>query len=127
MERNLIIAFKMMIILIFSMMAIMVNASLVYASGEVIDPDDYKPDSQIAAQNADELKRIGNIIIGSVRVVGSIASIIVLIVLGIKYMMGGIEEKAQFKKTMGPYIVGAVMVFAIVNILGIVVEFAQQI
>ena len=33
-------------------------------------------------------------------------------VLGIKYMMGSAEEKAEYKKTFIPYIIGAVLLFA---------------
>ncbi len=44
-------------------------------------------------------------IIGVVQTVGSLMSIICLIVLGIKYMMGSVEEKAEYKKTLMPYFI----------------------
>ena len=34
-------------------------------------------------------------------------------------MMGSVEEKAEYKKTMMPYIIGAFMLFGITNLLGI--------
>lgn len=61
-----------------------------------------------------------NVIIGVIQTVGSIVSVICLIVLGVKYMMGSVEEKAEYKKTLMPYMLGALMVFGISNILGIV-------
>ena len=67
------------------------------------------------AQNVNgtnEIVGIGGQIIGILQTVGVILSIIILIVLGIKYMMGSAEEKAEYKKTMIPYIVGAVFIFA---------------
>ena len=65
-----------------------------------------------SAQGTDEIQSVGNSIIGILQVVGIVLSVIVLIVLGIKYMMGSAEEKAEYKKTMMPYIVGAALIFA---------------
>ena len=60
----------------------------------------------------------------SVLTAGGIAiSVIVLIVLGIKYMMGSVEEKAEYKKTLMPYIIGAGLVFAASVIASAVVTF----
>lgn len=65
------------------------------------------------------LERVGNFI-GVVQVVASILSIICLIVLGIQYMMGSVEQKAEYKKTLFPYMLGAIMVFGIGNLLSII-------
>ena len=55
-----------------------------------------------------------------IQIVGSLVAIIALIVLGVKYMMGTIEENAEYKKTLLPYFIGAMMVFGISNLLEIV-------
>lgn len=44
------------------------------------------------------LKTTGNKTITILSVIGSLISVIVLIVLGIKYMLGSTEEKAEYKK-----------------------------
>lgn len=82
-----------------------------------ISPDSYKPG---AMQNADKVKNIGNNIIGIIQFLGSFVSVITLVILGIKYMLGSVEEKAEYKKTMWPYLLGAIMIFGITNILPIV-------
>ena len=69
---------------------------------------------------------IGNKIIGVLQLFGSILSVIVLIVLGIKYMLGSVEERAQYKESMMPYIIGAVLIFGIVNILAIIEDIMAQ-
>lgn len=74
-----------------------------------------------------ELQKIGSTVVGIIRGVGIIASVATLIVLGIKYMTGSVEEKAQYKKTMMPYLIGAFMVFSITFFLSIVIEIAKQI
>ena len=60
----------------------------------------------------DTYVNVGNSVIGIIQVVGIIISVVCLMVLGIKYMMGSAEEKAEYKKTFIPYIVGAVVLFA---------------
>lgn len=80
------------------------------------NPDSYKPSDM---KNADKVKDKGNKIIGVVQFIGTFVSIFSLIVIGIKYMMGSVEEKAEYKKTMMPYIIGAFMLFGITNLLGI--------
>ncbi len=70
---------------------------------------------------------IGNNILGIIRVVGTVIAVGVLMVIGIKYMMGSAEEKAEYKKTMLPYLIGAVILFAAVNIASYVVGIANSI
>lgn len=57
--------------------------------------------------------------LGFFQMAGSIISVICLVVMGVKYMMGSVEEKAEYKKTLPPYIIGAFMVFAISNLLDV--------
>mgnify|MGYP004492395755 CR=1 FL=1 len=83
-------------------------------------PGDWKPSSTNTVKNADKLESIGNKVVGVLKVVGSIISVIALIILGIKYIFGSIEERAEYKKTMKPYLIGALMVFAITTLLGII-------
>ena len=64
------------------------------------------------------LKATGNKTITILSVIGSLISVIVLIVLVIKYMLGSTEEKAEYKKSMLPYVIGAVSVFASSAIAG---------
>ena len=63
-------------------------------------------------------------ILGVVQTVGSVISIICLIVLGIKYMMGSVEEKANYKKTLLPYVLGAIMVLGISNFINVIYKIA---
>ena len=76
------------------------------------------------------MTNLGGKIIGTIQVLGIIIAIVVLLVLGIKYMVGSAEEKAEYKKTMMPYVVGALLIFAastIVNILyGVIIGAASS-
>ena len=87
------------------------------------DPTNYQGDNSVTTDKIDSL---GNQIITIVSTIGSIASVVVLIVLGIKYMMGSAEEKAEYKKTLLPYVIGAVLIFAASTIAGVVFNFASS-
>lgn len=58
-----------------------------------------------------DIQTLGGKILGILQTVGIVLSVIILVILGIKYMMGSPEEKAEYKKTMIPYLVGAVLIF----------------
>ena len=76
--------------------------------------------------SADKVTDFGGTIIGVLQVAGTIAAIVVLMVIGIKYMMGSAEEKAEYKKVMVPYIIGAVLLFAAPNIVRVVYDLAKN-
>lgn len=86
------------------------------------NPDEYEPKANSKTDNIQFVKR-ANVVIGILQFVGTAISVITLMTLGIRYMLAGIQEKALYKETMGPYLIGAVMVFAIPNIIAIVYDF----
>ena len=59
-------------------------------------------------------------ILGIIQVIGSITSIIVLIIIGIKYVSLSIEERVQYRKSMVPYIIGCFLVFSTSNIVNFI-------
>lgn len=77
------------------------------------------------AQN--DVTKIGNQLIGIITTVGVVVAVIILLVLGIKYMMGSASAKAEYKETMIPYLVGAILIFGASAITKVVVGLAQGI
>ena len=78
-----------------------------------------------ATVNVSKIGEVGANIAAVIRNAGIVLAVIILMVLGIKYMMGSAQEKAEYKKTMIPYIVGAVLLFAAAGIAQMVISFAQ--
>ena len=74
-----------------------------------------------------EIEKMGNAIIKVISTVGAVIAVIVLMIIGVKYMMGSAEEKADYKGALVPYIVGAFLLFGICSILKIVQTFGTQI
>lgn len=54
-----------------------------------------------------------NKIAGTLTAIGIVTSVVGLIAIGLKYMMGSVEERADYKKTLIPYIVGCLLVFTV--------------
>ena len=77
--------------------------------------------------NTGKITSLGSQIIGIVTTIGSVVAVLVLVVLGVKYMKGSAEEKAEYKKTLMPYVIGAVLVFAASTIAGVIFSFSQNI
>ena len=48
--------------------------------------------------------------------IGIILSVIILAILGIKYILGSVEEKAEYKNDIIPYLIGAALLFGISTI-----------
>ena len=68
---------------------------------------------------------LGKTIVTIMQTVGIVVAVVVLLILGIKYLMGSAEEKAEYKKTMIPYVVGAVLIFAATTIVNVVYQLAN--
>ena len=108
---------KIASILLIVVMTIMVSVT----SFAVVQPNQIKaPDS---VTGSDEIVNVGNTMVGILQTVGIILSVVMLIILGIKYMMGSAEEKAEYKKTMIPYVVGAALIFAASALAQVVYQF----
>ena len=71
--------------------------------------------------------KMGNTILTIITNVAMVLAVVILAFLGVKYMMGSPEEKSEYKKSLFPYAVGAIIVFAASAIGRAVVQFAQNI
>ena len=119
---------KMLSIILVVAMMLTIGLSTVSMAGEGETADKTQLVGDLFNQNAEGTEGITNVggqIVDMITTVAIIVAVIVLLVLGIKYMMGSAAEKAEYKKTMIPYLVGAVLVFgaaaiakAIINISG---------
>ena len=69
---------------------------------------------------------MGEKILGVIQVCGSVISVIMLAVIGIRYMIGSLEEKAKYKESLLPYIIGCVLVFGISNIASVIYKIAKN-
>ena len=101
------------------------SLSVVYGQG-TIDPNTItKPPALTTGDTQTAVAKISPVI-GYISGIGMAVSVITLIILGIKYMVGSIEEKAEYKKSMIPYLIGVFFVFAISTIVSIIMQFSKE-
>jgi type IV secretory pathway VirB2 component (pilin) len=77
------------------------------------------------ATGTTEIQSFGENIMGVLTTVGVVIAVVILIILGIKYMMGSASEKAEYKKTMIPYIIGAACIFLAPTIANMLYSFLK--
>ncbi len=85
--------------------------------------DDYKGTN--ATSNA-LVSKAGKIL-GVIQVIGVVISVVMLIAIGIKYMVGSVEEKAEYKSSLKPYIIGTFVLFTGTMIPNIIFKIMQSI
>ena len=109
---------KKIIILVIALITfIMIGTTI---SNATINPNDFIP--TIGPEDAGDAIGIAQKIISAINIVGTIISVVVIIALGIKYMAGSIEERAEYKKTMVPILIGAILLFGTSWILKIIYD-----
>lgn len=107
------------IFLAISILIIISNSNICLALGDVAeDWGNYKPTIQ-SSKSLDE--KVGTIL-SVIRTIGIITSIGTLMGIGIKFMLGSAEEKANYKQALIPWLIGAIMVFAITTIPSIIFD-----
>ena len=116
---------KIVNILLVAMMLVMTFSTVVMAAPKADDIIG-KMDGATGG-DSDKIATLGGNIVNILTTVGIVIAVIVLLILGIKYMMGSASEKAEYKKTMIPYLVGAVLVFGASAIAKAVVSMSNTI
>lgn len=117
-SKLLIISILMIILVSFGMMTV-VNAT---SSADKVN-DLFTGGSA----NVTGINTVGKNIVSVITTIGIIVAVIVLLILGIKYMMGSASEKAEYKKTMIPYLVGAVLIFGASAIAKAIIAMSETI
>lgn len=113
------------ILLMVLMVVAMLSTSAFASSWDNIDTDMFANTKDESGATGSATNLIGAII-SIVQVVGMGVAIIMLIVMAIKYISAAPSEKAEIKKGMTIYIVGAIVLFAASGILGIIKNFASS-
>ena len=98
------------ITIIMMTLLLVILPNFTYADTDTLglgDLDSYRGTSE----ESTELNSMAGEILGVIRTVGTILSVVMLMAIGIKYMVGSVEERADHKKTLVPYVIGAGILF----------------
>ena len=107
------------IVLLISMLLLIFGSCTVYAAGftdPVENPGFWEP----TIEDDSALTSKAGTVLYIINIIGVIVSVIVLAILGIKYMLGSLEEKAEYKKSMPTYLIGIFLLAASASIPNII-------
>ncbi len=85
----------------------------------VKNPNAYNPTPPGQNSYNDLFNGVGNVL-GMLQNIGIVVSVISIMILGIKYMIGSVDEKAEYKKTMFPIVIGIILITSIITIINII-------
>ncbi len=96
-----------------------------YASPDIIDPNKVINGTQnieTPSQMTDRVKTV----LGIIQLIGSVFAVVTILLIGIKYITGSVESKAEYKKVMIPYLVGAILLFCTTNLVPLIYNMIQS-
>lgn len=121
---------KVLKFITIALMAALVVAAIV-SPALARDPSSIDTQTYVSAEDetgaASSAQRIVGTLIDVFQVVGVGVAIIMLVMLAIKYLSAAPNEKAEIKKSVSIYVLGAVLLFAAAGVLEIVQAFAQNV
>lgn len=111
---------KIIAVLLIAIALITLSTTIVRATTgfEAIEP---KP----AGTAGEKVTNTAGQILTIVRIVGMAVAVIMLTILGIKYVVASPNEKADYKKGMIVYVVGAVLLFGASALLSVIQKFVE--
>ena len=90
------------------------------------NPNSFKPGG-VTQNDVNIITKKANSFVGIVVTVGVVISAVTLGILGIKYMLGSVEERAEYKKSMAPYLVGSILLFSASGVVGIIASLLKDV
>ena len=122
--------------IIISLIIIVINSTVFATQVQDIDASS-SSSSDFGLGNLDDYKGTNSTsnalvskagkILGVIQVIGVVISVVMLIAIGIKYMVGSVEEKAEYKSSLKPYIIGTFVLFTGTMIPNIIFKIMQSI
>lgn len=107
-----------------------INIQPVLADGESTSSmfdgaDEFLSSAESQADNK-SLQDFSNILSNAFIGIGTAVAVIYATILGIKYMIGSMEEKAEIKESLVPFIIGCIVLFGAFGIWKMVVKIGNS-
>ena len=115
---NKVLKITMVVAILVAMLFI---STSVFANGKMIDPS--KINATYDSTASSSLVTIAGKVIGLIRNIAVIAGVILLTWIGLKFMLGSAEEKAKYKESLMPLIIGIIVVMSATQIATMIFGF----
>jgi len=107
---------KKSIKIISILLMVLLVVTTISANVFAVDPEtvltELEEKTDTAEVKTEKIETTAGKVIKIMQTVGIIVGVAVLVILGIKFMMGSAEEKAEYKKTFIPLIIGAIVLIS---------------
>ena len=118
-KNNNLIKISVLLILI----TVFILFSYTISRAESINPEQFNPGTN---KGSEKLSNMGGVVLGIINAIGAFVAVGMLMVMGIKFMLGSIEEKAEYKSLMFPYVLGAILLFSGTTLLNLIYRLATN-
>lgn len=124
------LSFKLILTLLMTFCIFSLMISKTYALGDIISSadnfiEDGKNEKNVGLDEG-VIKDLSNTMYNILFVLGIVIVVIWGLVIAIKFITGSVEEKAEVKKTLIPYVAGCVVLFGAFTIWKVVVTILQS-
>lgn len=107
---------KIISVLLIAIMLMLAVAPYVSATVDTSIISTIDQEGKGKAEGSEGVIKIAANVVKWIRTLAAIAAVVIISVLGIKYMIGSAEEKAEYKKSFIPLIIGILVVVAAAQI-----------
>lgn len=116
---------KTIIKIIFIALTIILAYSINYNTKATFNPGQYYPGT-VDKRDASTLFEIGEKAMGTIRNIAVIVAVVTIAIIGLRYMFGSVDQKAEYKATMLPWLIGAILVLSITTIIDLIQNLASN-
>jgi len=109
---------KILVLMLITILLIIFPLTI-NASGAQINPENYHSDGPNTT-DVQDMYKFGGKVAGAVQLVGTIISVGTMMIIGIRYVVASVDEKAEFKERMLPYFIGAILLFGASNLVDVI-------
>lgn len=109
-----------------SVLMIVLMLATVCSSVFAVNIESLTTSAELDSDLNNKMTTAGSKILTIVTNVGIILSVVMMAILGIRYMAGSAADKSEYKKSMMPYLVGAICLFGAAAIAKIVMGFGKS-
>lgn len=119
---------KICIKIIFITLAFILLFSIIYKVRATFATGKYKPETiENKDDDAKVVFNIGEKAMGTIRNIAVLVAVVTIGIIGLRYMFGSVDQKAEYKATMLPWVIGLSLVAMITEILDIIQNLASKI
>lgn len=97
------------------------------ASSDFVDPTENPDWWEPTESEESELTEKAGTLLGVINVLGVVSAVIALVLLGMKYFLGSVQEKADFKNSLWLYILGIILLVACTTIPNIIFNVSKDV